>query len=89
VLALRGPTITRQPVYSQDKKLLLLWNGEVFDSLVSMDPLLNDGEQIMRELEYRLDSKDSKSRMAIQDAFVDTLSNIEGPYATVLYDVSS
>lgn len=85
VLALRGTSVTRQPIFSTDSRLLLLWNGEVFDSLSSMDMSLNDGEQILSQIEKLLKGMDGSS---LEEIVSSVLSSVEGPYALVLFDVS-
>ena len=82
VLALRGPGVTQQPILSSDSRFLLLWNGEVFDSLHEMDPLSNDGEQIMYCIEEQIDR-----HAPVESALCSVLGGIEGPYAMILIDV--
>lgn len=83
VLALRGPGVTRQPILSSDSRFLLLWNGEVFDSLHEMDPLSNDGEQIMHCIEEQIGG-----HAPVDSVLCSVLGGIEGPYAMIFIDVS-
>jgi len=86
VLALKGDKVAQQPIKSQDGQLQLLWNGEVFDSLSDMDPMSNDGLQIMSSIERHI--LNGKGEKSIEDTLVKVMSAIEGPYAMVLFDVS-
>lgn len=88
VLALRGEAIVPQPICSTDRKLLLLWNGEVFvTKLAGFDLDAHDGEQLISDIERRID-RTTRDPDALGHAFTQTLSAIEGPYAAVLLDVS-
>lgn len=88
VLALRGEAIVPQPIYSSDRKLLLLWNGEAFvTKLAGFDLDAHDGEQLISEIERKID-RTTRDSDALGEAFTQTLSAIEGPYAAVLLDVS-
>ncbi|UZJ53533.1 hypothetical protein CBS101457_002853 [Exobasidium rhododendri] len=84
VLALQGVEITRQPIFTQDDRLQLLWNGEVFESQFEMDPSINDGQQLLSRIEQLSGIADEPR--SVEDAFVEVLSSIEGPYAALLYD---
>lgn len=91
VLALRGSDIVPQPISSRDGSLLLLWNGEVFDSLdADFDLTQHDGAQLLRAMEERVAERCSTRARptAIKEAFSHVLSSIDGPYAAVLIDVS-
>lgn len=86
VLALRGASVVRQPICSSDQRLLFLCNGEIFDSLSPMDMSCNDGQQILSRIEEQLAGKEG---LSLEEAVSSVLSSVEGPYAMVLYDVSS
>lgn len=87
VLGLRGRSeATPQPVVSSDGQLLLCWNGEVFDWLEEEGQSLEQGENDALWLLAMLERR-RETGMSTQEALVEVLGRIEGPYAVLLIDV--
>lgn len=83
VLALRGDHLARQPLVSPDGRSILCWNGEAW-RLDGQQVEGNDGEAI-----HDLLTKASASGASFrQDAILNVLRAIEGPFAFVYYDKS-
>lgn len=83
VLALRGDHLARQPLVSPDGRSILCWNGEAW-RLDRRQVEGNDGEAI-HDLLTKASALDASSR---QDAVLNVLRAIEGPFAFVYYDKS-
>jgi len=83
VLALRGDHLARQPLVSPDGRSILCWNGEAW-RLHGQQVEGNDGEAI-HDLLTKASASDVSSR---QDAVLNVLRAIEGPFAFVYYDKS-
>lgn len=83
VLALRGDHLARQPLVSPDGRSILCWNGEAW-RLDRRQVEGNDGEAI-HDLLIKASASDASSR---QDAVLNVLRAIEGPFAFVYYDKS-
>lgn len=83
VLALRGDHLARQPLVSPDGRSILCWNGEAW-RLDRRQVEGNDGEAI-HDLLTKASASDASSR---QDAVLNVLRAIEGPFAFVYYDKS-
>lgn len=83
VLALRGDHLARQPLVSPDGLSILCWNGEAW-RLDRRQVEGNDGEAI-HDLLTKASASDASSR---QDAVLNVLRAIEGPFAFVYYDKS-
>ncbi|KAK0743642.1 asparagine synthase-like protein [Schizothecium vesticola] len=83
VLALRGDHLARQPLVSPDGRTILCWNGEAW-RLDGHRIEGNDGEAI-HDLLTKASASDASSR---QDAILNVLRAIEGPFAFVYYDKS-
>lgn len=83
VLALRGDHLARQPLVSPDGRSILCWNGEAW-RLDRRQVEGNDGEAI-HDLLTKASASDASSR---QDAILNVLRAIEGPFAFVYYDKS-
>lgn len=91
VLALQGQHVVSQPIVSSDGSIVLLWNGEVFESALNgFDFRLHDGEQLLDAIWRKIDKMQAAHGRyhAVAQAFSTTLSAIDGPYAVVLLDVS-
>lgn len=96
VLCLRGAGLTEQPFRSSDGRFYLSWNGQVFhwnlpetkqeDQSWKVSDF-NDGKFLFDVLMKRI-SKSDADEEKIGEIFSQVLSQIEGPYATVLLDVS-
>ena len=101
VLSLRGEGITAQPLSSSDGRLLLAWNGQIFDwdttgtgsdrassSKVRLDSGHNDGLILLDRIQAFLDGQDEDgSGASCEHALNAALAEIEGPYAFVLLDL--
>lgn len=83
VLALRGDHLAGQPLVSPDGRSILCWNGEAW-RLDRRQVEGNDGEAI-HDLLTKASASDASSR---QDAVLNVLRAIEGPFAFVYYDKS-
>ncbi|CDR87298.1 uncharacterized protein SPSC_00424 [Sporisorium scitamineum] len=100
VLSLRGDGITAQPLVSSDRRLVLAWNGQIFDwddqqassnrassSRIRLDPAENDGIILLDRIQQLLDEQaEVGNDEACQQALNLALSEVEGPYAFVLLD---
>ncbi|SPO27636.1 uncharacterized protein UTRI_04328_B [Ustilago trichophora] len=102
VLSLRGAGITIQPLSSSDGRLLLAWNGQIFDWHASSHPVgssskvrlesgENDGLILLDRIQSLLKNEEeigggANGSISCQDALNAALSEIEGPYAYVLLD---
>ncbi|KAF6766839.1 Asparagine synthase [Kalmanozyma brasiliensis GHG001] len=100
VLCLRGEGITTQPLVSEDDRLVLAWNGQIFhwddqvtrsdqatSSKVRLDSGHNDAVILLDRIQHLLgqpDQDDGKTTCEL--ALNLTLSEVEGPYAFVLLD---
>lgn len=85
VLALRGDEIIRQPVESASGDLLLMWNGEVFQSTIKdFDLEANDSQQLIDWFERSFETATSEEERS--KCFAQTLAGVEGPYAVALID---
>ncbi|CBQ73902.1 conserved hypothetical protein [Sporisorium reilianum SRZ2] len=96
VLSLRGEGVTAQPLTSSDGRLVLAWNGQIFDwddqqtssdratsSRVRLDSGENDAVIFLDRIQQLLDERDGE---ACQEALGAALSEVEGSYAFVLLD---
>ena len=81
VLALRGNHLARQPLVSPDGRSILCWNGEAW-RLGGQQVEGNDGE-VIHHLLTKASASDASSQ---QNAVLDVLRAIEGPFAFVYYD---
>ncbi|KAJ9480001.1 Asparagine synthetase domain-containing protein [Pseudozyma hubeiensis] len=99
VLSLRGDGITQQPLSSSDGRLLLAWNGQIFDwdsnasnhatsSRVRLDSGENDGIILLDRIQQILDEQKDRDTnpSSTGRALNAALSEVEGPYAFVLLD---
>lgn len=82
VLALRGDHIARQPLVSPTTESVLCWNGEAWR--IDGQPISskNDGELILA----KLDATDASSVEARESHILNSLRNIDGPFAFLFYD---
>ncbi|KAK1836538.1 asparagine synthase, partial [Podospora conica] len=83
VLALRGDQLAKQPLVSPDGRSVLCWNGEAW-RLHGQRVQGNDGEAI-HHLLTKASASDASSQ---QEAVLNVLRAIEGPFAFVFYDES-
>ncbi|KAL2873756.1 hypothetical protein SGCOL_011071 [Colletotrichum sp. CLE4] len=82
VLALRGDHITHQPFRDASSGSVLCWNGEAWK--IAGEPVHgNDGEAIFALLTA------ASKRDAPEDAILNVLRSIEGPFAFVYFDATS
>lgn len=86
VLALRGETITPQPLVDAESRSVLCWNGEawkVFGEVVRG----NDTEAIFRRFveACKPDDTESKKKTTL-DRLTNVINNITGPFSFVFYD---
>ncbi|KAK1625484.1 asparagine synthase [Colletotrichum phormii] len=82
VLALRGDHVTQQPFRDASSGSVLCWNGEAWK--IAREPVQgNDGEAIFALLTA------ASSRDAPEDAVLNVLRSIEGPFAFVYFDATS
>ncbi|KAH0438213.1 asparagine synthase related protein [Colletotrichum camelliae] len=82
VLSLRGDHVTKQPFRDASSGSVLCWNGEAWK--IGGKPVQgNDGEAVFALLIA------ASSRAAGEDAVLDALRTVEGPFAFVYYDASS
>ncbi|SPO32584.1 uncharacterized protein UTRI_04328 [Ustilago trichophora] len=102
VLSLRGAGITTQPLSTSDGRLLLAWNGQIFDwhatsdptsssSKVRLDSGENDGLILLDRIQSFLTNEKEAGggdygSASCQQALNASLAEIEGPYAFVLLD---
>lgn len=99
VLSLRGDGITQQPLSSSDGRLLLAWNGQIFDwesnasnhatsSRVRLDSGENDGTILLDRIQQILDEQKDRDTNPSSTgiALNAALSEVEGPYAFVMLD---
>lgn len=82
VLALRGDHVTQQPFRDASSGSVLCWNGEAW-KIAGERVQGNDGEAIFALLTA------ASSRSAEEDAVLDVLRSIEGPFAFVYFDATS
>ncbi|GKT48241.1 asparagine synthetase domain-containing protein C4F6.11c [Colletotrichum spaethianum] len=82
VLALRGDHIIKQPFRDASSGSVLCWNGEAW-KIGSAPVEGNDGEAIFALLTA------ASNRDANEDAVLDVLRSIEGPFAFVYYDATA
>ncbi|GAC73101.1 asparagine synthase [Moesziomyces antarcticus T-34] len=88
VLSLRGVGITAQPLASTDGRLLLAWNGQIFDTVdgasssrVRLDAGENDAQVLLDRITTLVDAG-SGCEQAVNAA----LAEVEAPYALALLD---
>lgn len=82
VLALRGDQVVSQPLWTDDGRYMLLWNGEVFHStLPGFDLDKHDGVQILECIQDLI-----RKGEVLETAFASVLGALEGPYAAILID---
>ncbi|KAI3558114.1 asparagine synthase [Colletotrichum abscissum] len=82
VLALRGDHVTQQPFRDASSGSVLCWNGEAWK--IAGEPVQgNDGEAIFALLTA------ASSRGTEEDAVLNVLRRIEGPFAFVYFDATS
>ncbi|KAK6854093.1 Asparagine synthetase domain-containing protein, partial [Apiospora arundinis] len=84
VLALRGDHVAKQPLQHADSESVLCWNGEAWkidDQVVSG----NDGEAIFGRI-VQCENSTAEDR---QKHILNSLRNIQGPFAFVFYDSAS
>ncbi|TDZ20805.1 Asparagine synthetase domain-containing protein [Colletotrichum orbiculare MAFF 240422] len=82
VLALRGDHVTKQPFRDAPSGSALCWNGEAWK--IGGEPVQgNDGEAIFKLL------MEACCRTTSQDAVLDVLRSVEGPFAFVFFDAAS
>lgn len=88
VLSLRGVGITAQPLASSDGRLLLAWNGQIFDTVdgasssrVRLDAGENDAQVLLDRI-TALVAAGSGCEQAVNAA----LAEVEAPYAFALLD---
>ncbi|TQN69464.1 Asparagine synthetase domain-containing protein [Colletotrichum shisoi] len=79
VLALRGDRVTQQPFRDESSGSVLCWNGEAW-KLAGAPVQGNDGEAIFSLLTA------ASSRHDAEDAVLDVLRSIQGPFAFVYFD---
>ncbi|KAI0899417.1 asparagine synthase-domain-containing protein [Annulohypoxylon nitens] len=82
VLALRGDHIAKQPLVSPSTGSVLCWNGEAWR--IDGQPISskNDGELILA----KLDATDASSVEARESRILNSLRNLDGPFAFLFYD---
>ncbi|KAF6835700.1 asparagine synthase related protein [Colletotrichum plurivorum] len=81
VLALRGDHITQQPFRDTSSGSVLCWNGEAWK--IGSEPVQgNDGEAVFALLTA------ASGRNSREDAVLDALRSIQGPFAFVYFDAS-
>lgn len=100
VLSLRGDGTTSQPLSSPDGRLLLAWNGQIFDwdtpagssehassSRTRLDAGENDGIILLDRIQSLLEEQRGGGReTSSEQALNAALTEVEGPYAFVLFD---
>ncbi|KAK2016785.1 asparagine synthase [Colletotrichum eremochloae] len=79
VLALRGDHVTKQPFRDASSKSVLCWNGEAW-KIAGAPVQGNDGEAIFSLLTA------ASGRDANENAVLDVLRSIKGPFAFVYFD---
>ncbi|KAL8717652.1 MAG: hypothetical protein Q9225_005125 [Loekoesia sp. 1 TL-2023] len=88
VLSLRGESLTKQPLQDPESGSILCWNGEAwrFDNKAIDN---NDADTIFKVLLDAVGSQDISTalqdRRDIDDAVVQVLNRIHGPYAFIFY----
>ncbi|GAA6063304.1 hypothetical protein JCM10212_006714 [Sporobolomyces blumeae] len=89
VLHLRGKGVTVQPFENDETGDVLLWNGEIFDSL-TVDVAENDGKKFfdLVESSSSLASPDSTASTTPQ-GFLRALRQVDGPHAFVYYQAKT
>lgn len=100
MLSLRGEGVTAQPLTSPDGRLILAWNGQIFDwdtstansdhatsSKVRLDSGANDGLILLDRIQHLLaDANGGDGAASSEQAINAALAEVEGPYAFVLLD---
>lgn len=84
VLALRGDHVAKQPLESSPNGSILCWNGEAWKMNGQPISGKNDAEFILAKLDSY--SSDLEAR---QSYILNTLRQIDGPFAFVFYDAYS
>ncbi|KAL8940990.1 MAG: hypothetical protein Q9216_002509 [Gyalolechia sp. 2 TL-2023] len=92
VLSLRGVEVTRQPLQDPSSNSIFCWNGEAWK--VRNIPIeKNDAEAIFQTL-FQAGGSDNiatalQEERDIEDAVVQTLSHVSGPFAFIFYHAQS
>ena len=100
VLSLRGDGVTAQPLTSSDGRLVLAWNGQIFDwddlqpdsnrassSRLRLDSGENDAIILFDRIQQLLEEHNNEARDdSCAAALSIALSQVEGPYSFVLLD---
>ncbi|KAL9029470.1 MAG: hypothetical protein Q9196_002292 [Gyalolechia fulgens] len=92
VLSLRGAKLTEQPLQDPSSGSILCWNGEAWK--IHDKPIEgNDAEKVFQTLLQPEESDNtattSQDRTDIDDAVVQALSHISGPFAFIFYHARS